>query len=313
MNHPFFSIVIPTFNRANLVRAAIASVQGQTFPDWEVIVIDDGSSDDTGAVIAGLKDPRVRYFFQPNQGKSAARNAGILRAQGLFICFLDSDDYYLANHLEALYSVILQQEKKVGIFRTGMLVEGQTGMREMPLYTPASGVAPLEFFARNMVGTDSLCIHRCALEQERFDTRFLFFQDTHLFLRLLSRYPFFQIPKYTCVCREHGGRSSYDLFRSADAAAQTLNNVAAIRNLFEEYGHLFAGKLPPWMEDFLVSEKFLDHASGALTAGKYGLALRWLFNSLRYNRRGWFFIRYVKLLALFPIKLLTGKPRFPDA
>jgi glycosyltransferase involved in cell wall biosynthesis len=107
MSHrPLISVVIPTFNRTRQVQAALRSVLAQTYPEFEVIVVDDGSADGTGQALQtlisqeGCNGRRVRYFFRPNQGQSAARNMGIEKASGELVAFLDSDDIWLPEKLE---------------------------------------------------------------------------------------------------------------------------------------------------------------------------------------------------------------------
>ena len=97
---PKVSVVIPTYNRAAKVAHAVESVLSQTFRDLEVIVVDDGSTDDTGAVLTSCFGDRIRYCPQKNQGASAARNKGIEQARGEWIAFLDSDDRWEADKLE---------------------------------------------------------------------------------------------------------------------------------------------------------------------------------------------------------------------
>jgi glycosyltransferase involved in cell wall biosynthesis len=98
--NPKVSIVIPTYNRADKVGKTIESALAQTFTDLEVIVVDDGSSDDTGQVLADAFGNRIRYFAQPNRGASIARNTGIEQARGDWIAFLDSDDLWEKDKLE---------------------------------------------------------------------------------------------------------------------------------------------------------------------------------------------------------------------
>jgi glycosyltransferase involved in cell wall biosynthesis len=97
---PRVSVVIPTYNRADKVRKGIESVLAQSFTDLEVIVVDDGSSDETGKTIKHAFGDRIRYYFQTNQGASVARNKGIDEARGEWIAFLDSDDLWETEKLE---------------------------------------------------------------------------------------------------------------------------------------------------------------------------------------------------------------------
>jgi len=98
--NPKVSVVIPTYNRATKVQGGIQSVLAQTFSDLEIIVIDDGSADDTGKVLAETFGDQIRYYHQTNQGASAARNKGIAEARGEWIAFLDSDDAWESDKLE---------------------------------------------------------------------------------------------------------------------------------------------------------------------------------------------------------------------
>jgi glycosyltransferase involved in cell wall biosynthesis len=101
MPAPPVSIILCTYNRGHLLGRAIRSVLRQSWKDWELIVVDDGSTDGTGAALQTLvrSHPRIRYIRQPNGGVAAARNAGMRRARGRFIAFLDSDDEYTPGHL----------------------------------------------------------------------------------------------------------------------------------------------------------------------------------------------------------------------
>ena len=92
---PFFSVVIPVYNRADVFAMALQSVLDQTEQDFEIIVVDDGSTDDPKSAIDRYSDSRIRFLRQENKGGGAARNAGIDLARGRFIAFLDSDDWFL--------------------------------------------------------------------------------------------------------------------------------------------------------------------------------------------------------------------------
>jgi glycosyltransferase involved in cell wall biosynthesis len=119
-NRPFVSVVIPTFNRARQVQDALKSVLAQTNWEFEVIVVDDGSTDDTGEAIQRIMTSqptggtKIRYFFQSNQGSSVARNKGIDEARGEWIAFLDSDDIWLPNKLELQLQAMQRFAEKCG-------------------------------------------------------------------------------------------------------------------------------------------------------------------------------------------------------
>jgi glycosyltransferase involved in cell wall biosynthesis len=97
---PIVSIIISCYNGALYVGETLRSVIGQTYRNWEVIVIDDGSTDDSKKVIESFNDERIKYYYQQNEGVSAARNKGINLATGEVICFLDADDTWVVNNLE---------------------------------------------------------------------------------------------------------------------------------------------------------------------------------------------------------------------
>jgi glycosyltransferase involved in cell wall biosynthesis len=105
---PEISIIMPTFNRARHLENAVQSVLAQTFSNWELIIIDDGSTDDTFSTLNQYihRYPNIRYMKQSNRKAALARNAGIQASFGRYITFLDSDDHYLENHLETRITLI---------------------------------------------------------------------------------------------------------------------------------------------------------------------------------------------------------------
>lgn len=122
---PFFSVLMCTYNRAQLLPRAITSLLAQTETDWELIIIDDGSTDNTFEVLQPyiLKHENIRYMYQQNRGLGSSRNAGVLAACGLFVTFLDSDDEYLPNHL-LIRKTALVQNNDVHFIHGGIEVIG---------------------------------------------------------------------------------------------------------------------------------------------------------------------------------------------
>lgn len=113
-----FSVIIPAYNAAPYIYMSIKSVLDQTINDFEIVVVDDGSIDDTSKVVQSINDHRIRYIYQSNAGVSAARNTGIRSAKGEYICFLDADDLWKCNHLEEIAHLIIKYPS-AGVFLTG--------------------------------------------------------------------------------------------------------------------------------------------------------------------------------------------------
>ena len=142
------SVIVPTYNRADLIPYAINSVLGQTMSDWELIVVDDGSTDDTAVVVKRYRDDRVRYIRQENAGVSAARNRGVANARGEYLCFLDSDDELLPQKL-AQQASYLDAHPSIGLVASGHLVIDRQGQ-------PLAQVAPWRSYPRLDLATLAL-------------------------------------------------------------------------------------------------------------------------------------------------------------
>ena len=110
-NLSLVSVIIPTYNRAHLIVDTLRSVQTQTYPNWECIVVDDASTDNTAEVVEGLQDPRIQFISLSKKGNAnVARNKGVEMAKGEYVAFLDSDDRYLPNHLETGLQILQREE-----------------------------------------------------------------------------------------------------------------------------------------------------------------------------------------------------------
>ena len=113
----FFSIILNTYNRASFLPKAINSVISQLYKEFELIIVDDGSTDNTAEIIGTYNDNRIKYFFIQNSERGFARNFGIKKAEGKYIAFLDSDDYFKENHLSAAFFFIEQNNNPVIFFQ----------------------------------------------------------------------------------------------------------------------------------------------------------------------------------------------------
>ena len=129
-NQPFFSVIIPVYNRAHSIVKAIDSLFLQSYQNFEVIVVDDASTDNTKEIVTAIQNPKLKFVQNDsNQERCITRNRGISLARGQYICFLDSDDYHLPNHLELIHKEIQQQNKPVAFFFTNAWDEDSEGNR----------------------------------------------------------------------------------------------------------------------------------------------------------------------------------------
>jgi glycosyltransferase involved in cell wall biosynthesis len=132
---PLVSVILPTYNRARFLPQAFASIRAQTVTDWELIVVDDGSTDDTAAVVDRLRQEipqSVCYFYQENQGPAEARNAGIGKARGRYLAFFDSDDEWLPHHLLHCTKALEENPWVDWIYAACRIVEEARGQVTVP-------------------------------------------------------------------------------------------------------------------------------------------------------------------------------------
>src|SRR5690606_25327693 len=122
---PTFTVVIPTYNRAGFISSSIESVLKGVYEDCEVIVVDDGSTDETQSVVTAIDDPRVQYLFQKNSERAAARNLGARNASGDYVTFLDSDDVLYRHHLDTAVKAI-SKFSEPAIFHLGFDIKDKT-------------------------------------------------------------------------------------------------------------------------------------------------------------------------------------------
>lgn len=216
---PKVSVIIPTYNRAGMVCEAIESVLNQTFKDVEAIVVDDGSTDGTGEVLRGRYDERVRYFYQPNSGRSAARNRGIEASNARYLLFLDSDDFLLPQAVEHEVAFLDAHPDVDVVYTDGFFCDatGQNASR-IALARPAHSLDNLleDMVISNVIlACHTAMVRRSALDTigpPYFDKMLRGTEDEDLWIRLAARgsaFVYLDVP--TCQYRVHGSNASrYD-------------------------------------------------------------------------------------------------------
>lgn len=211
---PLFSIIIPTYNRAGLITGTIHSVLNQTYKSFEIIIVDDGSADNTENVLQPLLQQysNIFYFKKNNEERGAARNYGILRAKGDYVTFLDSDDIFYSNHLQEAVSLI-QKKNAPEVFHLayqivrpdGSLVKkynGRSGSLNLAIVRHGNLLSCMGVFIKREIAAENLFIE---------DRELTGSEDYELWLRLAAKYEFAYTNTITSAIIHHPNRSVLEL------------------------------------------------------------------------------------------------------
>lgn len=198
---PYFSIIIPSYNRAHLLKRAVDSLLNQTFQDFEIIIVDDASKDTTSEVVKSMNDSRIRYFRnETNQERCISRNKGIELSTGKYVCFLDSDDYHLPNHLQTIYEVIIEKSEPKAFFFVNAWNETNEGVRSERSCPDFSTINPYTYFLHYTVNPQRWAVHREIFNHQKFDKEVVICEDMDVSLRIVQAgFPVFQIKARTTV------------------------------------------------------------------------------------------------------------------
>lgn len=192
MSQPLISVVVPTYNRSRLLREAVDSVRGQTYEEWELVVVDDGSTDDTAAVLAGLDDPRLRVVRLDHTGNAAGvRNAGLAAARGDYVAFLDDDDLWMRPKLAIQLAGLQQSGCRWGYSAFDRIDEHGRILidpRVVPWRPHRGWILEQLLRIEAIVPLPTVMAERSLLEEAGgFDETFWFCEDYELWFRLAAR------------------------------------------------------------------------------------------------------------------------------
>ena len=254
------SVVVPTFNRAELVKRAAHSVLLQTYPDLEVIIIDDASTDDTQRQVHALQhvDHRVRYFrHECNRGAQAARNTGIQAAKGRYIAFLDSDNEWLPRKLERQMTLFSHRADLPGVVYCGYWEVAPSG-NVLNEYIPRyRGLVYKQALDNWLTDTSTLVVHRDILEKiHGFDENVRAYQEWDLCIRLARECQFDFVPEFLTLYHQHALpsiskdhlRDAYGYLGVVDTYREEILRQCGRRTLSEHY--LKTGRL------FVLADRF---------------------------------------------------------
>lgn len=305
-NPVYFSIIIATYNRAKLLPRAVESILDQSFKKWELLIVDDGSADDTRLVVQQYEDPRIHYYFKENEEKSRARNYGIERAKGKYLCFLDDDDYYLPAFLESMYAEIQKQQEKKALFRCGEFIQTSNGRLRKEFTPNKYRDKPVRFLWEMQSSIRPFAIHGELFEKHRFLESCRYGQDFHLLIRLVLAHPVFFIAEFLSVYVKHGQRGSHKKFRD-EIESNAWSSIHCIEDLVEKGGSELEKHIPKRRITDLVNHKVYAFASAAMKSGNANL-YKELLKKLSFKTS--FFItcyRYFSLQLRFPFYYLKNK------
>lgn len=239
---PFFSVVIPLYNRERLIENTIKSVLNQDFSlPIEIIVVDDGSKDDSAKVVKGIGDPCIKYFYQNNAGATVARNRGIDAAIGKYIALLDSDDTFLPHHLQANYEA-LKEDPELVLYSRIVVDRGTAGT----FLKPPRGIARNEHMSdyllrdRGFVQTSTVVLSSSLAKLVRYREGLPYGQDTDFAIRLYghgAKFKMLQDPGAIWVDLDDANRVS-SKFTSASRIEwlESVKEIITPRAYIGDYG-----------------------------------------------------------------------------
>jgi len=232
MKAPSISVIIPTYKQEEFIQATIRSVLAQTYQDYEVIVVDDGSPDHTREKVLELKDDRIHYYHQPNSGRPAcARNRGIALARGEYIAFLDGDDLWLPQKLEKQLKAFDRQPKPGLVFSNAEVFSsaGSLGMyikRDFKEgYKTFEQLLLRSFIAGCTVMATRDCIQALGGFDE--DPELLAVEDYELWLRISRRFPLYYLNECLARYRERAGGTSGGMLSRIRREKKHLNRLCS--------------------------------------------------------------------------------------
>ena len=274
---PFFSVIVPSYNRADVITPTLEAILQQEDADLELIVVDDGSHDNTEEVVARLRDPRIRYFRKANGERGAARNYGAQQARGRYLNFFDSDDEMYPNHLRVVREFVAVAGE-VEVLHTGYEVIDSAGrvVHEFCDFPPLTNELLLH---DNPMACNTVFVRRdVALANPFEENRVLASaEDWELWLRLASQYPFHGIRSKTFCLREHDGRSLNTIAPAAVVARDELFGALVQRNA------AFARRFPNKIGAFVADRYTFITLTLALSKQHRAATLRYLWKAVQQD------------------------------
>lgn len=303
---PDVSVIIPSYNRGDVIKETVDSILAQTKSDIELIVVDDGSTDNTQIVIGGIEDDRIKYYSKENGGAASARNFGLSKATGKYVAFLDSDDLWPENYLKVMVGS-LECNPEFGVAYSPIRAFYPDGRKSESQLTRSdkSGWVTLDIFKRGFVWPSASVFRMSAWKDFHFDeTMRCSYEDGDAFLRLSLKTQFLFVPEVE------------SLYRVSDDSISSVAGVSCMRILVLErfYFKLGGDKIVPYK----IARRRLSHACRKVAQARRKTGLRQAALKL-YTRaiRYWpgdlrLYLGLMKTLLLSKKNDLEPKWRMPE-
>ncbi len=271
-NSPFFSIIIPTYNRAPFIKETINSALQQHYNSFEIIVVDDGSQDNTEEVVNAISSPKIRYYKKKNRERGAARNFGMKRAKGQYITFLDSDDRYYPQYLENAYESLLYYNYPF-FLHVGYEVVSEKG-KSLRKVDHLKNNDIYMFVRGNPLSCLGVFLHQQVVQQHTFkeERALAGAEDWEMWIRIATRYGIKTDNRISAAMIQHQERSlqsktAYDLLRSKKAALKHISEDEAVQKKLGHYKNQIWAFGYTYISLNLALAKFRSHSLLYLVKG----------------------------------------------
>ncbi len=273
---PFFSIVVPTYNRAHLIDKTIRTILNQEFTDFELIIVDDGSTDHTTSVVNGFTDSRIAYLKKENAERGAARNFGCNKSQGKYVNYFDSDDLMYPNHLQVAYQFI-QEKNSPEFFHLGYDFKTSEGLVTRKVNSLSEDTTNQILFD-NILSCNGVFLKRDVAIKFPFDENRVLAsaEDWELWIRLICRYPILFNNKITTSVVGHDERSIRTIAIDKLVARDTylVKQLASDPIVLKRYGKSFS---------HFVAERYTFIMLGLSESKGFGAVLPWAVRAFRHH------------------------------
>lgn len=224
---PIISVVIPVFNGEKTIQATLESVLKQTFKNFEIIIIDDGSFDSTLEIISKISDSRIKVFSYANSGASVSRNRGFSHACGEFIALLDADDLWTVDKLESQLTVLEENPQAMVAYSWSDCIEESGNFLRPSCHFTYTGNVFANLLVANFIGNGSVILVRQQVVKEigDFNESLQAAQDWDWYLRLAYRYEFVVVPRVQVLYRESKNSISSHVNRLEEASITVIKKA----------------------------------------------------------------------------------------